>query len=282
MSKTESSSTLRRELEHNIQNGRCAYCRRPAGPQQPLTREHVIPRARGGRRRDVRIIVPACARCNQRRGCQELVRFLLLRPRRISAFLDYLYSLSPESLQQVDRRVFGELFAAVWILSECSVLGAAWRVQLRRLCMRRTLHRRRYAARRAVGAVGGRLAQRRRARVARGEPVEAPAPEGVIASARMPLEEPLDQIQLRLLGLLSLIWQVSAEDAQRELTEQLHRDALAVGAVEVESEDDPAEGADDGVLPLDGWRRRSRRRRLRVDQRRGRGRSGGRVRGRAA
>ena len=118
MARGESSGALRAELERAIRSGQCAYCRRPGSPESPLTREHVIPRAKGGGRKDVRIIVPACARCNHRRGCRELVLFLLLRPRRISAFLDYLSTLSATSVRQLDVRVFAELYAAIWILSE--------------------------------------------------------------------------------------------------------------------------------------------------------------------
>lgn len=282
MPRTETSSVLRQELEERIRTGRCAYCRRPAEPDHPLTREHVIPRARGGRRKDVRIIVPACARCNHRRGCQELVVFLLGRPRRISAFLDYLQSLSPESVQGMDLRVFADLYAAVWMLNECAGRGREWRSQLRRLCSGRTLHRRRYAARRVVGAVGGRLEGLRERGTQRGGPscpigaVEEPGPT-------MQLDEPLPQLSSRLLGLLALLWQVSAEDVQREMARQLERDPARPLRLD---EPDDADGNDDedeaGVLPLDRWKRRSRRRRLRVDRRRGRGRSPAQVRGRAA
>lgn len=280
MARSETSKTLREELEERIRTGRCAYCRRPAEPDRPLTREHVIPRARGGRRKDVRIVVPACARCNHRRGCQELVVFLLGRPRRISAFLDYLCSLSPQSVQQMDMRVFAEVYAAVWMLNECSGGGKEWRDRLARLCSGRTLHRRRYAARRVVGAVGGRLENLRERGSCRGGP-SCLVPVGGQGTAvpKMHLEEPLEQLGARLLGLLSLVWQVSAEDVQREMARQITRNA------EVE----PGETAGDGeaadravVLPLDGWKQRSRRRRMRVDQRRGRGRAPAQVRGRAA
>lgn len=270
MPRTQASSTLRKELEEKIRNGQCVYCRRPAGPSSPLTREHVIPRARGGGRKDVRIIVPACARCNHRRGCQELVLFLLARPRRISAFLDYLYGLSPVSIQQIDPRVFAELYAAVWLLSECSDAGREWRAQLRRLCAGRTLHRRRYAARRIVGAVGGRMESLRERGSHRGGP-SCPLPAGADDAPRMQMEEPLELLTSRLLGLLSLVWQVSAEDVQREMRRQMERDPA-------HPEKPLADTGDDGsILPLDGWKRRRRRRRLRVDQRRGRA-----ARGRAA
>lgn len=271
-----SSSTLRRELEEQIQHGRCAYCRRPAEPDEPLTREHVIPRARGGRRKDVRIIVPACARCNHRRGCQELVVFLLLRPRRISAFLDYLYNLSPESVQQMDLRVFAELYAAVWMLNECTGAGREWRAQLRRLCSGRTLHRRRHAARRVVGALEDRLETLRERGVQQGGP-SCLVPLDFTPAPRMQLEEPLELLGSRLLGLLSLLWQVSAEDVQREMRRQIER-SLALSAAH---EGDPEEDEDGTVLPLDGWkRRRTSRRRMRVDRRRGRGAP--QARGRAA
>lgn len=272
MPRAETSKSLRQELEERIRSGRCAYCRRPASPEKPLTREHVIPRARGGRRKDVRIIVPACARCNHRRGCQELVLFLLGRPRRISAFLDYLGSLSPESVQGMDLRVFAELYTAVWLLNECSAGGREWRQQLQRLCTGRTLHRRRYAARRVVGAIDGRLETLRERGANSGGP-SCVVPVPAASAPRMHLEEPLEQLSSRLLGVLSLLWQVSAEDVRREMERHLRSTDLERIA---------SAGADGVVLPLDGWKRRTRRRRLRVDQRGGRGRSPSRVRGRAA
>lgn len=261
MARTQSSS-LRGELELSIRSGRCVYCRRPAAPEAPLTREHVIPRAKGGRRKDARIIVPACAACNHRRGCQALSLFLLLRPRRIPAFLEYLETLSPDSLRQVDLRVFSELYAAVWMLAESARRGAEWRAQLRRICSGRTLHRRRYAARRMVGAVGGRLEQRRSRSsepTGPGCPIPAPAAE----AGRMQLDEPLEQVMARLHGLLSLAWQVPADEVHRELARE--HEAPAAGDPPVDEGAQP-----DGVLPLDGWRRRRRQRRLRVDRRRGR------------
>lgn len=270
MAKSVSSSTLKHELGEQILRGRCAYCRRPAAPDRPLTREHVIPRARGGRRKDVRIIVPACAHCNQDRGCQELVQFLLVRPRRISAFLDYLHSLTPDSVQQMDLRVFAELYAAVWLLNDCRALGLEWRAQLRRMCVGRTLHRRRYAARRVVGAVGDRLGTLRERGTSRGGP-SCLLPVAAGAAPRMHLDEPLDQLSSRLLGLLSLLWEVSAEDVQLELARQLARGAHAEPSAEPldgEPADSPLDDA--RVLPLDGWKRRHRHRRMRVDRRSGR------------
>lgn len=208
--------------------------------------------------------------------------FLLGRPRRISAFLDYLQSLSPESVQGMDLRVFAELYAAVWMLNESAGRGREWRDQLQRLCTGRTLHRRRYAARRVVGAVGGRMESLRERGSQRGGPscpigvAEEPAP-------RMHLDEPLQQLSARLLGLLALLWEVSAEDVQREMARQLEREpgrAFLAGAPDPDQEDDGTDLGD--VLPLDRWKRRTRRRRLRVDRRRGRGGSPAQVRGRAA
>jgi hypothetical protein len=265
----EASATLRSEIELKIKNGQCAYCRKPAAPDQPLTREHVIPLARGGKRKDVRIIVPACARCNHRRGCQELVLFLLLRPRRISAFLDYLGTLSCESMRQVDLRVFAELYAAVWMLNECLGGGREWRSELRRLASGRTLHRRRYAARRVVGAASGRLETLRERGSHQGGPsclLPPPSPSPL----RSHLDESLGRLTSRLLSLLAMAWEVSAEDVQRELDRQMQ---LATSrAAEVEE-------ADRTILRMDGWRPKTRRRRVRTDRRRGRGPQ---ARGRAA
>jgi hypothetical protein len=257
---SESSGSLRRELEAAIHGGRCVYCGREAAPDQPLTREHVIPRAKGGSRKDSRIIVPACAGCNHRRGCRELVLFLLLRPRRITAFLDYLTTLSAESIRQMDVRVFAELYAAVWMLNESIGYGGDWRGRLQRLCTGRTLHRRRYAARRVVGAAGGRIESRRAHREDAGAPT-CPIPAVIAHDAGPRLGEPLEKMNSRLLGLLSLAWQASAEEVLREMAHQHERAAAALT---------PTEGE---PVKLEEWRRRPRRRRLRVDRRRGRGRA---------
>lgn len=269
----DSVGTLRSELELAIRTGRCVYCRRMASPDQPLTHEHVIPRAKGGSRRDASIIVPACSRCNQRRGCSELVRFLLLRPSRISAFLDYLSSLSPDGLRELDDRVLAEVYAAVWMLRESRSEGDAWRTRLKRLCAGRTLHRRRYAARRVVGAVGGRLEElrdRRSAPVPRGEGSTNLRPATGAGAAESVME-----IDTRLVAVFALAWQLSEEVVRGEISRQHER--VIRGAVWA--------GAD-GVLELDGRPERRRKRRLRVDPRRGQGTRGPRgasaVGGRAA
>jgi hypothetical protein len=288
------SGALQRELEERIRNGSCVYCRAPAAPDRPLTREHVIPRARGGRRKDLRIIVPACARCNHRRGSREIVLFLLDRPRRISAFLDYLGTLPTETVRQIDLRVFAELYAALWLLADsAAVAGPAWRDRLRHLCAGRRLHRRRYAARRIVAAVGSRL-ERVRDRGAGGEGPSCLLPVAVRSPAPPRLDEHLARATATLLGTLSLAWDVPAERVLEELERERERAAHAARARSAERRelaraeaavDNDAEDDDvvemDGVLSLDGWkRRRGRRRRTRVDQRGGRGFNG--RRGRAA
>ncbi len=79
----------------------------------------------------------------------------------------------------------------------------------------------------------------------------------------MHLEEPLDVMCSRLLTVLSLIWRVPAERVEGEMARELRRNAGL-----------PAETAEaDGVVPLDSYKRRKRRR-LRVDQRRGRAAQG--------
>lgn len=259
MSRSPSRSVLRQELERHLVEGRCAYCRARATPEQPLTREHLIPRSRGGGRHDHRIIVPACARCNQRRGCQELTLFLLTHPRRISALLDYLASLPPETLQQLDPRVFAELYAALWVLDECTALGAAWRQQLRRLCGGRTIHRRRYAARRLMASAGERLRQRRAGGRAGGP--SCLLPPGAATVTRIGLDEPLEATRARLTSLLSLLWNTPAEEVETTLW-LVHASALRATRPHEDGHDDPAEDAHRTV-------RGRGARRLRTDRRRG-------------
>lgn len=280
---------LQRELEHRIKTGRCVYCRAPAAPDRPLTREHVIPQARGGRRKDARIIVPACAPCNHRRGCQEVVLFLLARPRRIIAFLDYLATLPPDTVREIDVRVFAELYAAVWLLSESASGGEPWRTQLQRLCAGRRLHRRRYAARRIVTAAGVRI-ERARERAAQAVGPSCPMP----ASLRLDDGRHADTIargMATLIGTLALVWEASADQVHDELERErrrAHRTAGERRPGRPEPAADAAYGAEDeveedaGVVSLDGWKRhrRGRRRRSRVDARGGRGHARGR--GRAA
>ena len=274
------SGALQRELEERIRSGSCVYCRAPAAPDRPLTREHVIPRARGGRRKDLRIIVPACASCNHRRGSQEIVLFLLARPRRIVAFLDYLGTLPPETVRQTDLRVFAELYAALWLLVDsASAVGPAWRERLRHLCAGRRLHRRRYAARRIVAAVGSRL-ERGRDRATIAEGPSCLMPGAVRPPAPPRLDATLARAMATLVGTLSLAWEVSAERVLEELERERGKSrplparqpdrAGRSFATHDEADDDHTEA--DGVLSLDGWKRRKgRRRRTRVDQRGGRG-----------
>ena len=276
------SGTLQRELEHRIKTGRCVYCRAPAAPDRPLTREHVIPRARGGRRKDARIIVPACAPCNQRRGCQEVVLFLLARPRRILAFLDYLSTLAPDTVRQIDVRVFAELYAAVWLLSESASMGETWRTQLRRLCTGRRLHRRRYAARRIMTAASVRIERaRERASAATGPSCPLPGALGLDEGRHA---DTIARGMATLIGTLSLVWEAPAEQVFEELERERRRAPRGTGEPRragrpVEAVEEPEE--EDGVVSLDGWKRRGRRRRYRVDSRGGRGLSRGRW-GRAA
>jgi hypothetical protein len=280
------AGNLRQELERRIEGGQCAYCRAPARPDSPLTREHVIPRARGGRRKDVRIIVPACARCNHTRGCADLIPFLLARPRRISSFLDYLSSLPPESVREIDLRIFAELYTTIAILVECTAYGGEWRAELERLCSGRSLHRRRYAARRAVGAVAERVASNRdRSTLAHGPSCLVPFP--VTDVLPLQIEEPLGRMTSRVLGLLALVWEISAEAVESELVRELNGTAVRGERVSTGRGWDAAEDAvDESILELDGWTARPKRKRLRVDRRHGRSTRGQRVpapaRGRAA
>ncbi|HEX2095503.1 MAG TPA: HNH endonuclease [Longimicrobiaceae bacterium] len=276
MRKNERSGALRRELEHRIKSGRCVYCRAPGVPDNPLTREHVIPKARGGRRKDLRIIVPACARCNQRRGCQEIVLFLLARPRQISAFLEYLATLPPEAIREIDLRIFAELYAAVWLLRECASQGREWRRHAARLCSGRRLHRRRYAARRVILALDARL-ERARERASQPEGPSCLLPEPPVYPGHR-IERSCEEQLGSLVTLLSVVWGVSAERVVAELARELRRPDLPGIAPLPPSAEETGEGEPAPVVSLDRWRRRPRRRRVRVDARRGRGsRRGGRA-----
>lgn len=51
-------------------DGRCAYCSTVA----PLTRDHVIPLARGGRH-SIGNLLPACRRCNASKGALLLIEW---------------------------------------------------------------------------------------------------------------------------------------------------------------------------------------------------------------
>lgn len=259
---------LQRELEHRIKTGRCVYCRAHAAPDRPLTREHVIPRARGGRRKDARIIVPACARCNHRRGCQEVVLFLLERPRRILAFLDYLATLPPETVRELDVRVFAELYAAVWLLADGAAAGGPWRRQMDRLRAGRRLHRRRYAARRIVSAAGVRI-ERSRARTGPGDAPGCPLPALIPVDAGRHAPTVARGLAT-LIGTLALVWEAPAEQVLEELERERRRAHRSGGG----GEEAPDEA---GVVSLDGWKRRRRRRRLRDDPRGGRGPARGRA-----
>lgn len=259
--------SLRQELERRIRQGQCVYCRAPAEPDRPLTREHVIPRAKGGHRRDPRILVPACARCNRRRGCQEIVLFLLAHPRRIAAFLEYLATLPPDLAAQLDVRVFAELYAAVWLLDDLAAQSGSWRQRLHALASGRRLHRRRYAARRLLLALDARLAQ---GSDQRGEAVSPSCL--LLPAADHPLAR-LHQLLLgQLLGVLALTWQVPAERVRVELTRELQRTCTPALAPRHDS-------ADAAAVDLDGGRRRRRRQRVpRMDaRRRGAGARRGRV-----
>jgi hypothetical protein len=280
------SSTLRSELRRELERGQCAYCRAPARPNRPLTREHVIPRARGGRRKDVRIIVAACARCNHSRGSRDFVPFLLERPRRISSFLDYLTVLSPESVRQVDSRIFAELHVAVAIVSECARHGPDWQRAREGLCAGRSLHRRRYAVRRAVRAVSSRAAAfRERVPSTIGPSCILPTPPADVVP--LYLEEPPERLASRLLSLLALVWGVPGEVAARELAHALSRTSAESDVGRGSERGDASyEGDPEENLRLDRWAPRPKRPRSRVDRRGGdpsRGRTSRPIpRGRAA
>jgi hypothetical protein len=252
-----SRSALRQQIEHHLTSGRCAYCRARASPERPLTREHLVPRSRGGGRHDHRIIVPACARCNYRRGCQDLILFLLARPYRLSALLDHFSLLPPDLLRQIDPRVFAELYATLWVLEDCAREGSDGRVRIERICGSRTVHRRRYAARRIVGSAAERLMRARmRSRSPLGHSCPVPGSEADRSALGIGLAEPLAVARARLLTLLSLAWWTPADEVEQQLRSARERTQA---------------GADDEEANRETRPRRRTRRTLRTDRRRGRG-----------
>jgi len=247
---------LRQELELHLHSGRCAYCGARASADRPLTREHLVPRSRGGGRHDHRIIVPACARCNYRRGCQDLILFLLARPFRISSLLDHFSSLSPETLRHVDPQIFADLYATLWVLEDCVGAGVRWRERLERIRAGRTVHRRRYAARRIVGVVEQRLEKaRERSRAPAGPSCLISDPGPDMLALALGLAEPLVTARMRLLNLLSLAWGSPADQVETEMSSARQR-----APARVPEEDQPERA---------GHRSRRGKRRLRIDARRG-------------
>src|SRR5690606_3974588 len=83
------------------------------------------------------------------------------------------------------------------------------------------------------------------------------------------LDEPLERLVSRVMGVLALVWGVSAERAEREMSRALAGSALT-GERLAESGAPREAGNEKDIVPLDGWRARPRRRRMRVDRRQGR------------
>ncbi len=81
---------------------RCAYCRRAVGWER-LTRDHVVPRSRGGRDTPDNVL-PACRSCNRRK-----------RSRRLMEFARDLDALRPETLPP---HPLGHIEEGVWAWSE--------------------------------------------------------------------------------------------------------------------------------------------------------------------
>jgi hypothetical protein len=163
------------------------------------------------------------------------------------------------------------VYAALWVLDECSHAGDEWQARLRRVCGGRTVHRRRYAARRIMEALAKRLerAQERRSTPA-GPTCLLPATPSVEAQPIAELGIPVAAARARLVNLLSLVWWSPAEEVEtviRALADQ------AAARTDIE-----ADGGGKGEVRAP----RRRKRRMRVDARRGGRRERGGYRRRAA
>lgn len=71
-----SSSRLRMRMLYP--DGRCSYCSKPMGKNDE-TVDHVEPRSRGGNQYGIGNMVPACKACNNAKGDETLLFFLLRR-----------------------------------------------------------------------------------------------------------------------------------------------------------------------------------------------------------
>ncbi|HUE95894.1 MAG TPA: hypothetical protein VMN39_04515 [Longimicrobiaceae bacterium] len=167
----------------------------------------------------------------------------------------------------MDLRIFGELYAAIALLHELSSLEVDWRDHRERLCSGRSFHRRRYAARRAMLIVAGRMATLRDRGVLDAAPgCSIPSgPEGVVPIF---MEEPVGRLEARLLGLLAISWGASAELVERQMERAVAGTAIAKSdLVGMDHVADP-EGMHEAWIGEDQVTRR--RRRIRVDRRQGR------------
>ena len=212
--------------------GRCAYCGAAGSERSPLTREHAIPRSRGGRRRDPGVIVPACVACNRRRGAQPLPLFLLAAPARIARLIDHFLDLPVDALRAVDPRVFADLLAVVWLREPAADRPG-------RPLSPRAVQRRRRSARRALEALAVSLPRERGRARARPEPprLQRARPDGS-------LPPPHDIIR-GLAVLLAPIWDVPPGRVHERLVEELdRRTPTPIGKPRI------ASGFDDAVASL--------------------------------
>ena len=71
-------TTLRAFVYHR-DDGKCQYCGKRSGKDNPLTLDHIVPKATGGTNRPDNIVA-ACRRCNQAKGDLPVEQFLSRRP----------------------------------------------------------------------------------------------------------------------------------------------------------------------------------------------------------
>ena len=71
-------TTLRAFVYHR-DGGKCQYCGKRPGKDNPLTLDHIVPRAAGGTDRPDNIVA-ACRKCNYAKGDQPVEQFLSRRP----------------------------------------------------------------------------------------------------------------------------------------------------------------------------------------------------------
>jgi hypothetical protein len=162
-------------------------------------------------------------------------------------------------LRHVDLRVFGEIYAALWVLGESREAGPSARARLRQLCCGRAVHRRRYAARRAIATAADRMTRQ-------GPPVEGTTatmcriPPATEADSYLRSAEAIATVEARLFDLLAALWCASSAEVEREIRKRLSVGSSSPAAWETEGRE----------VDVDRSLSRPIARRLRVDRRRGR------------
>jgi len=109
------SERLRLAIERD--GARCVWCGREFGPLVPPTREHLVPRVKGGPSW-LENEVPACRRCNAERGHRGVVEWLEECERRGWQPDEVAITRSLDTLQQAIAERGGQRRARTYVLAQ--------------------------------------------------------------------------------------------------------------------------------------------------------------------